>query len=421
MSPSSRSRRRLAIVVQRYGDEVNGGAEYLARTGAEALAKDPRVESVNVLTTCARDHTTWATHYEPGVSTLRGVTVERFANSERRSALGLGPLFRAKLLPLLEPAWFFAQGPVAPALYQRLMASHAIDEFDAYLFYTYLYAPTVFGLPLVRSRSVLIPTAHDEPPIHMWTYRGFFRLPRALGYLTPEEQQFVEGTFSVGRTPSEIIGAGIDIQACASQRPAALPDGPYVTYLGRVEELKGCARLFQYFNTFRELHRDTEFRSRHGHVYTGRDLKLVVAGRVSDVAIPDDPAYCYLGFISEEEKAFVLGASEALFMPSWVESLSLVLLEAWALGCPAIVDAHCDVTRGQTLRADAGRLFQDTESFFVALVGLLAAPEEARRLGDSGARFVAERYGWKQWCDGVLRLVDHVAGTGSAAIRGQDG
>ena len=66
---------RLAFVVQRYGEEVNGGAEALCRWVAERMRK---YFSVEVLTTCALDYLTWANHFPPGESVVNGVTVRRF-------------------------------------------------------------------------------------------------------------------------------------------------------------------------------------------------------------------------------------------------------------------------------------------------------------------------------------------------------
>ena len=49
---------RIAFVVQRYGVEVNGGAELHCRQLAERVAARDDVQQVKVLTTCARDHST---------------------------------------------------------------------------------------------------------------------------------------------------------------------------------------------------------------------------------------------------------------------------------------------------------------------------------------------------------------------------
>ena len=74
---------KVAIVVQRYGADINGGAEQHARYVAEHLAKHVTVE---VLTTCAREYTTWKNEYPEGVDRLRGVTVRRFATGRTRAA-----------------------------------------------------------------------------------------------------------------------------------------------------------------------------------------------------------------------------------------------------------------------------------------------------------------------------------------------
>src|SRR5262249_48552725 len=66
---------RLAFVVQRYGLDIAGGAEYHGRLIAEHLS---RHAAVDVLTTCARDYVTWQNHYPPGESRERGVRVRRF-------------------------------------------------------------------------------------------------------------------------------------------------------------------------------------------------------------------------------------------------------------------------------------------------------------------------------------------------------
>ena len=56
---------KIAVVVQRYGQAVNGGAELHARYIAEHLARHGQVE---VLTTCATDYVTWRNELPPASS-----------------------------------------------------------------------------------------------------------------------------------------------------------------------------------------------------------------------------------------------------------------------------------------------------------------------------------------------------------------
>ena len=62
---------KLALVFQRYGLDIVGGAEYHCRLVAEHLA---RHGSVTVLTTCASDYLTRANDYPAGEEVLNGVT-----------------------------------------------------------------------------------------------------------------------------------------------------------------------------------------------------------------------------------------------------------------------------------------------------------------------------------------------------------
>src|SRR5215470_17388205 len=123
---------RLAFVVQRYGLDIAGGAEYHCRLVAEHLARE---DAVDVLTTCADDYLTWANRYPPGTETLNGVTVRRFPVARPRAAEEFAArsarVFgaRARVVPGHVDAaaasaassedalrWIEEQGPVAPGL-----------------------------------------------------------------------------------------------------------------------------------------------------------------------------------------------------------------------------------------------------------------------------------------------------------------
>src|SRR5206468_9220588 len=78
---------KLAVVVQRYGADINGGAELHARYIAERLA---RHASVEVVTTCARDYVTWKNELPVGVEAVNGISVRRFPVSHERHPIEFG-------------------------------------------------------------------------------------------------------------------------------------------------------------------------------------------------------------------------------------------------------------------------------------------------------------------------------------------
>ena len=71
-------------------------------------------------------------------------------------------------------------------------------------------------------------------------------------------------------------------------------------------------------------------------------------------------------------------------MPSRFESLSMVALEAWALGRPVIANARCDVLLGQCIRSNAGLFYEDSVEFAAVLDRILADERTAHTLGRNG-------------------------------------
>jgi glycosyltransferase involved in cell wall biosynthesis len=381
---------RILVVVQRYGAEVVGGSESHARVVAQRLAM---VNEVEVATTNALDYWSWAAHFPAGESMDGPVRVRRFVVAGVRS-----PTFKDAERHVLfeqhtladEQAWLAMQGPHTPDLLEFLRREGT--SYDAILFYTYIYEPTAAGLPLVPERAALISTAHDEEPLRLVPYRALFQLPRAFGFLTPEERDLVHSRFRNEHIPSEVLGIGLDTPPWHDPEPFReryAPRGPLVLYLGQVSEGKAVDELVAEWIAHREA---------------GGAGSLVLAG-TTRMALPEREDIVSLGRVSEEDKFALLEAADVLVLPSHLESLGIVLLEAWQVGTPCLVPAKNKVTSGQVARAGGGASY-DRGGFTKALATVLADRE---RLGESGRVYVEAECAWPAFDTRLEQLIDLVA------------
>lgn len=376
------TQQRVAIVVQRYGEEVSGGAELHARWLAERLL--PLAE-IHVLTTCAVDYVTWANEYPAKTTLVNGVTVHRFAVDQPRDWAAAQKQTQALLLQehslFDEIAWVKAQGPYSTALLTAVRQSYA--NFDAFIFFTYLYATTYFGLPLVSDKAILVPTAHDEPFLYLPVFRPLFHLPRAIVYNTLTEKGLVNRvTGNHGRAQDIIAGVGVNLPDHVSAerfRQKYQIDGPFLLYVGRIAHGKNVPELLEDFQQFRQHQKDP--------------LKLVLIGK-ANFDLPTHPDIVPLGFLSEQDKFDALQAASVVVMPSLYESLSMIVLEAWLMGRPVLVNGRCAVLRNQCRRSNGGLYYTSYDEFSATLQQLLSNPSLRQQLGRQGQRFAQTEYHW---------------------------
>lgn len=379
---------RIAFISQRYGSDVHGGAEYLCRMWAEHLAHTHHVE---IITTCARDYLTWADFYPPGIEHLNGVRIQRFAVDQPRDLPSFDnyshTIFGQQHTRAQEIAWMRQQGPYSSALLHAIAAQR--DHIDLFIFMTYLYATTYFGLPLVRDKALLTPTAHDEPPIHLRIFRDVFAAPRAILYCSPTEQTLVQRLFRP-TIPGHHIGIGVELPAHISDEEDTPPT---LLYIGRIHPSKGCDQLHDYFVRYRQT--------------CAHPLRLILAGR-ADMALPEHPDITLTGFVSDAEKQRLLQQCSLLVMPSAYESLSIVCLEAWAAGKPTLVNGT-PVLREQTLRSGGGLFYTTYDEFATSLDLLLHRKNLRRTLGQQGRHFVEQWYNWSNIEQRLTQALLHTA------------
>jgi glycosyltransferase involved in cell wall biosynthesis len=389
--------RELAFVVQRYGPEVAGGSETLARELAERLGAEC---AITVFTTCARDYVTWRNQLPEGRARTGAVEVRRFAVEAERDLASFNALSeRLYASPHGEEdelEWLRRQGPQVPRLVSALEAEKG--RFAAVVFFTYLYYPTYFGLRVAPERAILVPTAHDEPPLRLGIYREVFARPRAFAFLTAPEERLVRERFALGERPALVTGMGVETAPSpdvAGLRRRFGLRGPYAIYAGRIDAGKGCAEMLAYFARYRR-ERD-------------RAAELALIGRLA-MAEPRQEGVRYLGYLDEAEKAAALAGARAVVCPSPYESLSIALLEGMALGVPALASARSPVLLDHCVRSNGGLFYADGDEFVEAL-GLLMHDDRLREsLAASGRRYVQERYRWSVVLARWRSLIDAVAG-----------
>ncbi len=394
---------KLCFVVQRYGEEVTGGAEAHCRWLARRLAREHQVE---VLTTCALDYRTWADHYPPGPARVDGLAVTRFPverrRDERRFALLSDIVFRDFHTPDDERAWVLENGPLCPGLVRAVAERRGAD---AFVFYSYRYATTFQALPQVAARALLVPTAEDDAAVRLGVFRELFRSAGALAYLTPEERELVEQAAGGTAAPADVVGSGLELAPEGAPADLAARFGlcePYALYVGRVDWTKGVDRLADYWIQLAgEL--------------PGLPL-LALAGR-QQIELPAHPRLRLLGEVSEAEKRALLAGSLLLLLPSALESLSLSVLEAWALGRPVLVNAECRVLEGQCRRSNAGLFYRGYAEFAPALRLLLEDAGLRAGLGENGRDYVRREYDWELVEGRVLALLRALAPAAAPAAK----
>ena len=447
----SDERPEIAFVVQRYGEGITGGSESLARAVAERLAGEYRI---TVFTSCARDYVTWRNELPEGLERLGGVDVRRFPSESERDLAAFNafaePLYGLEAVEALtrtgtrpgqsepdrtgtdgqggtgqartgktrtgqgpnngqnvgaggrtrsradELEFLRRQGPEVPRLVEALRAEK--DRFAAVVFFTYLYYPTYWGLAAAPERSALVPTTHDEPPLRFSIYRAVFELPRAIGFLTPAEEALVRRRFDVGDRHTVLAGMGVDVPAApdvSAFRARHRLERPYAIYAGRIDSGKGCAEMLAHHERYRPEHAEP--------------LDLVLIGRLA-MAEPRQEGVRYLGFLPEPEKAAALAGARAVVCPSPFESLSIVLLEALALGTPGLVNARSEVLKEHCLRSGASLFYENADEYAEALDVLARDDSLHRALAASGRRYVEAEYRWDVVLDRWRELIRAAAG-----------
>jgi len=378
----NKDKKKIAFVVQRYGLEVSGGAEYHCRLLAEHLSQ---YLYVDVITTCAVDYISWENYYKPGVEILNSVRVVRFPVDYLRKRWIFGGLskiiYNFPHTRVIEELWMRAQGPYSSKLFEYIQNSR--NNYSCFIFITYQYCTTYFGIKYVRDRSILVPTAEDTPQLRLKIFKDVFNAPQRIIYNTPEEKKLINQLFKNEHIKSDVIGIGISLPGKIEPenfRNKYNIKDRFILYIGRITVDKGCNELLEFFIKYNKDCKE--------------NLKLVLIGKAY-MKIPGHKDIIHLGFLPEEDKFSALKSTELLVLPSRYESLSMVLLEAWCMGKPVLVNSECAVTKGQVERSKGGLVYADYHDFKEKLNMLINNKRMSEELGKNGYNYYYRNYSWQ--------------------------
>ena len=378
-------RMRVAFLSPRLAEDgAVGGAETLLFNLA-TLAAGAGFD-VEFLTTCAKNHFTWANELPAGESVRQGIKVRRFpVNHARDGALFLSLQSRisegAMLSPSEEETWL-ANNVNSDAM----MEYAARGGFDRIVAGPYLFGLALSAARLFPDRTVLVPCLHDEPFARVPSVARMFGAVRGFCFNTESERRLAaslygEGVAGGGR-PSEVVGFALDDFESSARRgrERAGTQSPYLLFCGRREPLKGTPLLVDYWAAFRKSYPDA-------------DLKFVFTG-FGDIERPEglEGGIIDLGFVSEQDKHDLMAGALAFCHASVNESLGIVLLESWLARRPVLVLSSGKVLTAQTKASGGGLWFANCPEFLEEVELLIERPDLAAALGEAGRKWTLANY-----------------------------
>ncbi len=396
--------KKIALVVVRYGKDINGGAEYHAQLLAEHLRDDYQVE---VLTTCVRDGQQGTNDYREGADELNGVLIRRFkvvpynrsreqqlwkkAKAARKWRRFLYQLRLLKLISYVKPIWTYKEQEELEAMrafmfnspdLARFIGEHKA-EYEAFIAMSLDY-PTFYDVAMLAGeKTIAVPTMHYVGLSFRSMLTRVVSQLRYVGFNSGEEMRLGERIFGKALHNHGILSVGIEeIEPSdweTTQRKYHLPDD-YLLYVGRVTKVK-LYRLIPYFLAYKKK-------------YPLSTLKLVLVGGVT-IARVSHPDILYTGYVSDSDKMAILQHAKIVVNPSNGESLSLIVLEAMSQAKPLLLNGRCKVLKEHCIKSCGGAWYYLTKASFVRKLHAMANSATLREeIASKGKAYYLANYNW---------------------------
>ncbi len=397
----------IAIVSPRHGPGVIGGAE--AVLGETALGLAGRGLPVEILTTCARDHYTWANEFPAGVDRAEGtsdpswggapVLVRRFpveldTPGTDRDRIGDRILAGDHITIQDQQRW------INDSLRSSGLWDHVFDHGDRYralIFAPYMFWTTYAVSAIHPDRSILMPCLHDEPPAHLDIFASMMAGAAGIWFLTDPERDLAERLYQLPANQT-VVGASIAFPHEFARDRFATEfgiDGPYLYYGGRREWGKGWDDLLAGYARYLARRR-------------GRPVLPLVTSGVGAVDPPPGAGGFVIdvGLLTDRQRDDAMAGAAAYLQPSALESFSRTVLEAMAASTPVVANRESAVVRWHLENSGAGLTYDGGAELVECLDFVTDEPVAAAALAATGPDYVGRRYRIEQVIDRMVDTID---------------
>ncbi|MGI6680162.1 MAG: glycosyltransferase family 4 protein [Bdellovibrionota bacterium] len=397
------SNNSFAFVVPRYGKKIAGGCETLVREFAERLAKNG--DNVDVLSTCAIDNRTWENALKEEEKVEDGVNVKRFLVDDRDLEKWIPyqiELSANKMISVDEQLTWMKNGVNSTRLYEYIKNNET--KYRAIFFAPYLFGTTFWGSLVAPKKSILIPCLHDEIYAYTDIVASMFRQVRGCVFNALPEKTLAQSLYGED-IKGDSVGMGFILPKNEEQealKPYFDDEFNYILYVGRKETGKNVHLLIDYFTSLKD------------GAKLPKDLKLVIAGGGSFEDLQRKEAknredIIDIGYVSEEDKQRLIKHSLLLCQPSVNESFSIVIMEAWGLRVPVLVNGFCQVTAYHVKNSEGGFTFSNKREFASSVNNILQEKLDNNSIrANKGYEYVKEKYNWDAIIKKFYKTVDGI-------------
>jgi glycosyltransferase involved in cell wall biosynthesis len=242
-----------------------------------------------------------------------------------------------------------------------------------------------------------------------WAEYRVLRDAAAVLFTSEEERRLARQSFALYRAREVVVNYGTaapsNLERARDSFSAAHPelrDRPFLLFLGRLHEKKGCDLLINAFVALRKSKTDLK-------------LSLVMAGPCADqeyfdylrtLAKEAGNALLFPGMLTGEKKWGALTAAEAFVLPSHQENFGIAVVEALACGTPVLISDQINIWR--EIQADgAGFAEKDNLAGTSHLLARWLATDAAKRnaMREKARNCFANRFEIERATDSLLAVI----------------